>query len=127
MLLTPIKLKRVYQAPADDDGMRILVERLWPRGLSKAAAAIDHWAKDVAPSTSLRRWFGHRPERWDEFRRRYRAELETNGAAVDVLRALCAKQPTTFVYATKDVKHNGAVVLREFFSSPPRSTNSSNS
>lgn len=109
-----IKLKRAYEAPSSDDGPRILVERLWPRGLSKAEASIDHWAKDLAPTPQLRTWFGHRPERWPEFRRRYRAELRANSAAVDALRELCAHQPVTFVFAARDVERNGALVLREF-------------
>jgi uncharacterized protein YeaO (DUF488 family) len=107
-------LKRVYEAPSSEDGLRILVERLWPRGLSKANAAIDHWAKDVAPTAQLRTWFGHRPERWGEFRQRYLSELKENDAAVDVLRKLCAGKPVTFVFAAKDVERNSAVVLRGF-------------
>jgi len=115
----PIKLKRVYEHPSNGDGLRILVERLWPRGLSKAAAGIDHWAKDVAPTPALRTWFGHRPERWEEFRRRYFVELKANSAAVDALRTLCAKQNITFVFAAKDVERNGAIALREFLFSKP--------
>jgi uncharacterized protein YeaO (DUF488 family) len=109
-----IELKRAYEAPSGHDGLRILVERLWPRGLTKAEAAIDHWMKDLAPSSELRTWFGHRPDRWPEFRRRYRAELLSNHAAVDSLRALCAGQQVTFVFAAKDVDRNSAVVLKEF-------------
>jgi uncharacterized protein YeaO (DUF488 family) len=115
----PINLKRVYEAPSEDDGQRILVERLWPRGVSKAAAVVDHWAKDIAPSPALRTWFGHRPERWTEFRRRYVLELEANHVAVAALRAFCAKGTTTFVFAAKDEDRNGAVVLREFLLSEP--------
>ena len=107
-------MKRVYEAPSDEDGLRVLVERLWPRGLSKADAAIDHWIKDVAPTPRLRTWFGHRPERWAAFRRHYRAELVENAAAVDALRKLCAGKQVCFVFAAKDVERNGAVVLREF-------------
>lgn len=114
-----IKLKRVYEALSEDDGQRILVERLWPRGVSTAAAAVDHWAKDVAPTPALRIWFGHRPERWEEFRRRYALELEASPVAVAALRTLCTKQPTTFVFAAKDVDRNGAVVLREYLLSEP--------
>ncbi len=109
-----IALKRAYETPSDRDGLRVLVERLWPRGLTKAEAAIDHWMKDLAPSSELRTWFGHRPERWPEFRRRYRAELRGNHAAVDRLRALCAGRQVTFVFAAKDVDRNSAVVLKEF-------------
>ncbi len=109
-----IALKRAYQTPSDDDGLRLLVERLWPRGLSKADAAIDHWMKDVAPSPQLRTWFGHRPERWAEFRGRYRAELIENAETVDALKKLCAGRQVTFVFAAKDVERNSAVVLRDF-------------
>ncbi len=109
-----IELKRVYEAPSDTDGMRILVERLWPRGVSKAKAAVDHWVKDVAPSPELRSWYGHKPELWDEFRDRYRAELAENPEAVDTVRALCAKQPVTFIFAAKDEERNSATVLRDF-------------
>lgn len=114
-----IKLKRAYEVPSSDNGPRILVERLWPRGLTKAKAAIDHWVKDVAPTPRLRTWFGHRAERWPAFRRRYRAELMANGVAVEALRELCAQQPVTFVFAARDVERNGAVVLREFLMSEP--------
>ena len=109
-----IKLKRVYEQPSHDDGLRILVERLWPRGLTKAAAAVDHWAKDVAPTAALRTWFGHRPERWEEFRRRYFIELGDNPTGVGGVRTLCAKQSVTFVFAARDIERNGAIVLREF-------------
>ncbi len=109
-----ISLKRIYRAPSDDDGLRVLVERLWPRGLTKADAAIDYWIKDVAPSPRLRTWFGHRPERWPEFRRRYRVELADNHAAVGMLRTLCVGQHATFVFAAKDVERNGAIVLRDY-------------
>ena len=109
-----IELKRVYESPSDSDGLRILVERLWPRGLSKADAAIDHWTKDVAPTPQLRTWFGHRPERWAAFRKRYRAELTENTLTVDALKELCAGKQVTLVFAAKDVERNSAVVLREF-------------
>ncbi len=109
-----ITLKRVYESASADDGLRILVERLWPRGLSKADAAIDHWVKDVAPTPALRIWFGHRPERWQEFRTRYRAELQENHAAIEGLRDLCAGEWATFVFAAKDVHRNGAVVLKDY-------------
>lgn len=107
-----IKLKRAYEAPAKSDGMRILVDRLWPRGLSKARAAIDHWLKEVAPSNELRQWFGHDPERWPEFQKRYRAELKDNPALAE-LRTLARKGAVTLVYAAKDELHNQAVVLRQ--------------
>jgi uncharacterized protein YeaO (DUF488 family) len=109
-----ITLKRAYDTPAPGDGTRVLVERLWPRGVSKAGAAIDHWAKDVAPSPGLRRWYGHRAELWPEFRRRYEAELEANAGAVEALRRLCAGAHVTFVFAARDREHSSAVVLRDF-------------
>ena len=109
-----IDLKRVYEAPSKDDGLRVLVERLWPRGLSKDDASIDRWVKDVAPTPQLRTWFGHRAERWEVFRRRYQSELRQNRAAVQALQDLCAGQSVTFVFAARDVKRNGAVVLRDF-------------
>ena len=109
-----IVLKRVYEAPSKDDGLRVLVERLWPRGVSKSAAAIDHWTKDVAPTPQLRTWYGHRPEKWTEFAKRYRAELVENKVAVDALRALCADKRVTFVLAAKDVERSSAIVLRDF-------------
>ncbi|HNQ56452.1 MAG: DUF488 domain-containing protein [Candidatus Desulfobacillus denitrificans] len=107
-----IKLKRAYETPAKSDGMRILVDRLWPRGLSKARAAIDHWLKEVAPSNELRQWFGHDPEKWPEFRKRYRAELKDNPALAE-LRDLSRKGTVTLVYSAKDELHNQAVVLRQ--------------
>ena len=109
-----IKLKRAYDPPATDDGVRILVERLWPRGLTNSDAAIDHWLKDIAPTPHLRKWFDHRPERWEEFRRRYVAELAANDVAADELKCLCRNNVVTFVFAARDVERNGAVVLREF-------------
>ena len=112
---TLIALKRVYEPASADDGVRILVERLWPRGLTKAAAEIDHWAKDAAPTSDLRTWYGHRPVRWREFRSRYRAELNDNRSAVNTLRELCSEQRVTFIFAAKDVDRNGAVVLKEYF------------
>jgi uncharacterized protein YeaO (DUF488 family) len=109
-----IKLKRAYEKPAAEDGVRILIDRLWPRGVSKAAAAIDQWAKDIAPSTALRKWFGHDPVRWPEFRRRYTAELRAHADQLDALRVLARTGPITLVYAAHDELHNDAVVLRDF-------------
>jgi uncharacterized protein YeaO (DUF488 family) len=108
-----IRIKRVYEPATGDDGMRILVDRLWPRGLSKTKAAIDHWFRDLAPSTELRRWFGHDPERWDEFRRRYIAELKHHQTRLEELRGMAARGPVTLVYAARDAKRNDAVVLRD--------------
>ena len=108
-----IKLKRAYERPAPEDGTRILVDRLWPRGVSKAAAAIDQWVKEIAPSTALRKWFGHDPARWPEFRRRYAAELREHREELDALREQGARGPVTLVYSAHDEEHNDAVVLRE--------------
>jgi uncharacterized protein YeaO (DUF488 family) len=111
---TKIRLKRAYDAPSDDDGARILVERLWPRGVSKEEAAIDLWIKEVAPSTALRKWYGHDPDRWDEFRKRYRAELDQKGDLLDDLKQKIKSGPVTFVFAAKDEVHSSAVGLKEF-------------
>jgi uncharacterized protein YeaO (DUF488 family) len=108
-----IGLKRAYDAPAASDGTRILVDRLWPRGLKKEAAAIDHWFREIAPSNELRRWFGHDPERWQEFRRRYTAELKHNAEELDALRRLARGRHVTLVYGARDEAHNQAVVLRD--------------
>lgn len=107
-----IKLKRAYERPTADDGVRILIDRLWPRGLSKANAAIDQWAKDIAPSTTLRKWFGHGPARWQEFRRRYTKEVRQHPEELARLRALAKQGPITLVYSARDEHHNDAVVLR---------------
>ncbi len=112
--MAEIRLKRVYEEPAPDDGRRILVERLWPRGLSKERAAVDLWVKDVAPSPELRRWFNHDPDRWQEFRRRYHAELRQKEDEVDELRRQCRSQTVTFVYAVRDEEHNGALALKDY-------------
>lgn len=111
---TQIRLKRVYEKASADDGVRILVERLWPRGLTKADAAIDHWVKDVAPTSELRTWFGHRSARWQGFRTRYRLELNANRSAVSSLWELCSGERVTFIFAAKDVFRNEAVVLKEY-------------
>lgn len=107
-----IRLKRAYEAPAADDGQRILVDRVWPRGISKAQASVDHWLREVAPSSELRKWFAHDPEKWPEFRTRYRAELKTNPALAE-LREHAKQGPLTLVYGARDEQHNQAVVLRE--------------
>jgi uncharacterized protein YeaO (DUF488 family) len=106
-----IFLKRAYELPAKTDGMRVLVDRLWPRGLAKIKAKIDLWLKDVAPSTELRKWFGHDPEKWPEFQKKYRAELKGN-PALSELRALSRQGDITLIYAAKDELHNEAVVLK---------------
>jgi uncharacterized protein YeaO (DUF488 family) len=110
--MTMIATKRVYAEPARGDGLRILVDRLWPRGLRKEAAALDMWAKELAPTPSLRTWFDHRPERFTEFKRRYRDELKGNPALADVL-AQVRNRKTTLLYAAKDPAINHAVVLAE--------------
>jgi DNA-3-methyladenine glycosylase len=106
-----IRIKRVYDEPQASDGYRVLVDRIWPRGLSKDAARLDEWAKDVAPSTQLRRWFGHVPERYDEFLRRYHAELDENDAAVHLRELAAQHEPLTLLYSAHDERHNQAVAL----------------
>src|SRR5579864_6334464 len=108
-----VKLKRAYEPAAANDGTRILIDRLWPRGVKKADAAVDQWAKDIAPSTSLRKWFGHDPERWTEFRRRYAAEVHQHSAQLNKLRALARQRPITLAFSAHDEVHNDAVVLRD--------------
>jgi uncharacterized protein YeaO (DUF488 family) len=110
-----IQLKRAYDEATEGDGLRILVERLWPRGLRKADARIDLWPKDVAPSTALRQWYAHDVSRWPEFKRRYGDELRSNPEGVRALRETLRRNPrATFVYAARDDEHNSAVVLRDF-------------
>jgi len=109
-----IRLKRVYEEPSPDDGARILVERLWPRGVKKAKAAIDFWIKEVAPSVELRKWFAHDPKKWEPFVQRYWKELESNPAAIGQLRRACGRGAATLVYAARDPEHNGALVLWRF-------------
>lgn len=108
-----VRLKRAYERPAPADGRRILVDRLWPRGVTKAAAAIDQWAKEIAPSASLRKWFGHDPDRWQEFRRRYVAELRGHAEELGALRDQAKRGPVTLVYSAHDEAHSDAVVLRD--------------
>jgi len=108
-----IRLKRAYDDVHSRDGTRILVDRLWPRGVRKVDAAIDLWAKDIAPSTGLRKWFGHNPDRWPEFRRRYSEEMRQHRGRLDELRALAQRGRITLVFAAQDVARNDAVVLRE--------------
>jgi len=109
-----IQMKRVYDEPSEADGQRILIDRLWPRGLSKAQAKVDLWLKAIAPSTPLRQWFGHDPEKWEEFKQRYTDELDQNSEAVAQLRALLAHGTVTLLYGAKDKEHNDAVVLQEY-------------
>jgi uncharacterized protein YeaO (DUF488 family) len=107
-----VKIKRVYDPPARGDGERILVDRLWPRGLSKKAAAVDEWMKDVGPSNELRKWFGHDPARWSEFRRRYVAELRTHRDALATIANKARRGSVTLLYGARDPEHNQAVVLK---------------
>ncbi|TAM44592.1 MAG: DUF488 domain-containing protein [Gammaproteobacteria bacterium] len=109
-----IRIKRVYEPPAKADGLRILVDRLWPRGLSKQNAKIDHWFRDIAPSGRLRKWFTHDPAKWDEFRKRYARELDGDPEAVAGLRRLLSKHRATLLFAAKDTEHNNAAVLRDY-------------
>ena len=109
-----VRLKRAYEPPAPNDGTRILIDRLWPRGVKKDDAALDQWAKDLAPSTALRKWFGHDPERWQEFRSRYAEEVRQHGEQLTQLRALARTRPITLVYSAHDEVHNDAVALRDF-------------
>src|SRR5689334_2103067 len=108
-----IAIKRVYEPAADGDGCRILVDRLWPRGLSKEKAGVDLWLKEIAPSPELRKWFGHVLENWIEFQRRYRAELDSNGEAFGALKDTVVKGPATLLYGARDEKHNRALVHRD--------------
>src|SRR5690554_6174397 len=107
-------IKRVYDPPAKGDGKRVLVDRLWPRGIRKADAALDLWLKEVAPSAELRKWFGHDPEKWTMFRRRYLSELEQRGEEIARLRELGGSGQVTLLYGAKDEERNQAVVLKEF-------------
>jgi len=109
-----IKLKRVYESANKNDGYRVLVDRLWPRGLTKEKAHLDLWLKDIAPSTELRKWFGHDPSKWSEFKKRYHKELKENHIAVAQLMNLLKKRDITVVYGAKDEIHNEAVVLKEY-------------
>lgn len=107
-----IEIKRIYEAPGDNDGYRILVDRIWPRGLSKEKAGVDLWMKEIAPSTELRKWFHHDPEKWGEFEDRYRKELDDKEEALqEVQESIKKHHKVTLLYAAKDTKHNQAVVL----------------
>lgn len=109
-----VRVKRVYEPPDKADGQRILVDRLWPRGVSKEKAQLDLWLKDVAPSTELRVWFGHKPEKWQRFRRRYETELRKNKELVRILADKAKNGAITLVYAARDERHNEALVLKQF-------------
>lgn len=109
-----IRLKRAYEEPSPSDGERILVERLWPRGLTRARAAVDLWLKDVAPSPDLRKWFSHDPAKWKQFERRYWAELKGRKEAVELLRDKAKRGTITLIYSARDEEHNAAVALKDF-------------
>lgn len=111
--MSKIRTKRAYEPPAARDGMRVLVDRLWPRGLRKESASIDLWLKEIAPSNALRQWYGHKPERWPEFKKRYRAELADHKAERKTLVGLIRKRTVTLVYAAHDGEHSNAEVLRQ--------------
>ena len=108
-----IKIKRIYNSPAEDDGFRVLVDRLWPRGVSKEKAKIDLWLKDIAPSDQLRKWFAHDPAKWDEFKRKYFKELEEKKDLINQV-SKESKDGTTLLYAAKDDKYNNAKALKEY-------------
>jgi uncharacterized protein YeaO (DUF488 family) len=109
-----IKIKRVYEQPDKDDGVRILVDRLWPRGLTKEKACVDLWLKDIAPSSELRKWFAHDPEKWKRFRERYETEINHNHDLIKVLKQKAKKGTITLIYGARDERHNEALVLKQF-------------
>jgi len=115
--MSNIQLKRAFDPASKKDGHRVLVDRIWPRGLRKEEARIDDWMKEIAPSTGLRKWFGHEPAKWNEFRRRYFAELNRRPELVDRLVKIARSGPLTLVYSAKDEQHNNAVALREYLES----------
>jgi uncharacterized protein YeaO (DUF488 family) len=119
-----IQIKRTYDPPSRSDGRRFLVERLWPRGMKKAALVADAWMKEVAPTTELRQWFDHRVERWDEFQRRYQAELDTNPASWEPILDAARDGTVTLLYSAHDTLHNSAVVLRDYLLERTRSARS---
>jgi uncharacterized protein YeaO (DUF488 family) len=115
-----IAIKRIYEPASRSDGMRILVDRMWPRGIKKDGAKIDLWLKEVAPSTALRRWFGHEPERWERFRERYRAELSGNEALAQLRQFATKRRRVTLLYSARDEDRNQAVVLADVLRKAPR-------
>jgi uncharacterized protein YeaO (DUF488 family) len=108
-----LRLKRVYEDPSEEDGTRILVDRLWPRGLTKEKARVDLWVKEIAPSNDLRKWFAHDPVKWPEFKARYKAELKHSAPQLAILKQSITRGPTTLLYGARDTEHNEAVVLQE--------------
>lgn len=116
-----IQIKRVYEAPDPKDGYRVLVDRLWPRGVKKESLKADEWAKDLAPSTGLRQWYDHQPDRFEEFTKKYRKELASNPDSLDHILRIAETQPVTLLYSAKDTQHNQAVVLCDFLKKRRRS------
>ena len=114
-----VKTKRAYDPPSRDDGRRILVDRLWPRGVRKEDAGIDEWMKDIAPSNELRKWFAHDPAKWPEFKKRYFSELKKKPELLERLRDEAGKGTVTLLFAAKDAEHNNAIVLRELIEHQP--------
>ena len=114
MTRQPLRVKRVYQAPDTEDGVRVLVDRLWPRGLSRERAQIDLWLKEIAPSTALRKWFGHDLDRWQEFKKRYWRELDHQRDQVEKLARETSKRKITLLFGAKDTEHNNAVALKDY-------------
>jgi uncharacterized protein YeaO (DUF488 family) len=117
-----INLKRAYEPASRDDGVRLLVERLWPRGVKKDVLQLEAWLKDVAPSTKLRQWFGHDPSKWSEFQRRYRAELDRNPEALEPILKSAGRGRVTLIYSSHDQEHNNAVVLKAYIESRLKKT-----
>ncbi len=110
-----IRIKRIYENPMETDGFRILIDRLWPRGISKEKAKIGLWLKEIAPSDELRKWFSHDPEKWTDFKKKYKLELANNLESLKIIKEIIKKEKTiTFLYAAKDEEHNNAIVLKEF-------------
>lgn len=112
--IMPVSIKRAYESPTPGDGYRVLVDRLWPRGVSKEKVELDDWLREIAPSDDLRTWFDHDPERWEEFRKRYRSELDEHREALRSLARLAADGKLTLVYGAKDREHNNAVVVKDY-------------
>jgi uncharacterized protein YeaO (DUF488 family) len=117
LTFTVVKIKRAYEEPGTSDGIRILIDRLWPRGKTSEALRVEEWMKDVAPTVELIKWFGHDPAKWLEFKQKYKKQLELKGAMLDKLKQISRKGTLTLVYAAKDAEHNNAVVLKEVLDS----------
>jgi len=119
-----ISVKRVYETPGASDGLRVLIDRLWPRGLSKDAARVDVWAKELSPSNELRKWYRHEAAKWPEFKRRYRAELSSNADALNALAAQARRRKVTLLFGSKEPRLNNAYALKEILESPPAARSS---